>query len=125
MPRWLPLVLTATACGAPVYLPQEPPPLGRFEETGEDTGGTPDLPCSRQGTVAVVLEVDNRRATPVDLFWVDGSCAVLLYTTVPGGTVFPQPSADTHVWLVRDTATQAYAASIVLDTTPTQTLVVE
>jgi hypothetical protein len=123
MRRWLPLVLTA--CGAPVYLPQEPPPIGRFDESGEDTGATPDLPCSRQGSVSVVLEVDNRRATSVDLFWVDGSCLVLLYGTVPPGTVFPQPSADTHVWLVRDTATQAYAGSIVLDTTPTQTLVIE
>jgi hypothetical protein len=116
-------------CGAPVYLPQEPPlPPVDVDDTGPhsapDGTETPDLPCSGPGSVAVTLTIDNRSDVAVDVFWVDGTCVEVLYLTVAAGTTFALSSFDTHVWLARELTTHTYAASRVLDDAPAQTLVV-
>lgn len=127
---WLVLALAATACGAPVYVPKEPPPIGRFDDTGgivDDTSGddTPNLPCSGPGSTSVQLTIENRTSQSVALLWLDGSCVEQTYAAIAAGGSYNQPSFDTHVWIVRAQGTQAYLGSIVLDTTGFQTLVIE
>lgn len=126
---WLVLAVAATACGAPVYVPKEPPPIGRFDDTGlvvDDTGpDRPHLPCSGAGSLAVTLTVENHTPGGVALLWLDGSCVEQPYTAIGASDTYDQPSFDTHVWIVREHETHEYLGSIVLDATPSQTLVIE
>ncbi|MCA9493653.1 MAG: hypothetical protein KC621_27160 [Myxococcales bacterium] len=127
--RWLVLAGAATACGAPVYVPKEPPPIGRFDDTGgtvEDTAGsTPSLPCSGAGSTNVQLMVENHTTQSVALLWLDGACVEQPYAAIGAGQSYNQPSFDTHVWIVRAQGTQDYLGSIVLDASGFQTLVIE
>lgn len=131
MRRLAPLALVA--CGAPVYLPKEPPQRVGVHDTGpetpDDTGptlpGTPELPCSGGGSTPLTFTVDNRLPAAVDVLWLDFGCAEVPYTSVGPGETWDIASYDTHVWIGRDLASHAYVGSIVLDATPAQTLVFE
>lgn len=126
MSRLSGVALLAVACGAPVYIPKEPPPLGRFSTgaTGDTGGETLGLPCSGSGWVAVTLEVDNGSDEGVGLYWLDGACVEQPYTAVGPHSRYTQPSFETHVWVARAQGSGEVVASIVLDATPVQTLVI-
>lgn len=120
----LPLVLVA--CGSPVYIPTEPPPVGSLDsaDTALDTGAflTPlDIPCSGYGATAVTLEVINGSSAAVGLYWVDFACGEVLYGQIPAGASYLQSTFDTHVWLIRDDLGR-YVDHVVLGATANQTL---
>lgn len=115
--RWLPIL--ATACGAPLYFPQEPPEIGDFDTADEE----PEIPCSGFGYAAVNLTVVNATLGTVELFFkhFDAPCDELLYAQIPAGGTHVQQTSETHVWVARDTLGDFVGFLGPIDATPSQT----
>lgn|GEM_PF-2512633 len=124
---WLAVLCGATlaACGDPGAYPSYEADTGPDldliggDDGGGDGGGgsggvtlpTLDAPCLTSATAcstgdgeAASIQVVNQSNDTVDLYWVDGACALHFYqTAAPGGTI-TQSSYATHVWALVDQA---------------------
>lgn len=105
-PLWC---LLLSGCGAPLYFPAEPPPVGSFEpdsgDTALDTGlppQTPEMPCSGQGTYPITLRIENHGSAPIQVYWVDFDCFEVHYAEVAPSSWLEQGTWDSHVWVARD-----------------------
>ncbi len=115
-PRWLPIL--ATACGAPLYFPQEPREIGGF-----DTAADPEIPCSGFGYSPVNLTVVNATEGTIELLFkhFDQPCDELPYALVPAGGTHVQQTSETHVWIARDTVGELVGWLGPIDATAEQT----
>ncbi|MEQ1566308.1 MAG: hypothetical protein ABMA64_11770 [Myxococcota bacterium] len=111
--KWVVVWSAVAGCGAPVYFPNEPPPV-RVGSTGDtaaapptgDTGpvddtAPPPSECSTDGGAAATLTVRNVGAAPLDVWWRDGACAEHLLGTALPGVDFGQYTWTGHVFVVR------------------------
>ena len=93
--------------------PATPPPaaaLGRAPETPYAAWNSTQLDrqdCQREAelhslpsTTRVTLRFDNRRSTPVRVYWLDFAGKRVLYTTLAAGQTMYQPTFSSHRWMV-------------------------
>jgi len=108
-------ILLATACGArETYVPQ---PLGdsgwQAPDGGSDSGaGRCSDPAAYQ---FATMSVHNGGALPVEIYWVDSTCAELDYGTLGANSAYDQPTYIGHVWRFRDAASGTLLQEVLVD----------
>ncbi|MCK6502075.1 hypothetical protein L6R53_01490 [Myxococcota bacterium] len=113
LPLWL-------ACaGDETYVPQ---PIGgdsgwTAPDGGGDGGGGGELCSDPAGGPQATLRVSNRGTLPVQVYWVDTSCAELPYAQLQGGQSYDQPTYVNHAWRVRVLGSGELLAELLVDET--------
>lgn len=119
--------LLLAACGDPVAYPayeaDTGPDLELIDDGSDGSGGSggggggltlPTLDgacltgasaCSVGNGESSYIDLVNNSDRTVDLYWVDGGCALILYQTAAPGSTLSQQSYATHVWAVVDQET--------------------
>ena len=99
---------------APAATPTEAPPTASAAPSGAWSSAAPDLgqDCSETGGSAVTLEIENRLAVPLELYWINFSCEAQSYGTLAPGATWSQPTFTGHRWDVGDGVDMSYDAFI-------------